>query len=399
MRPNWKSIGILLLILLFGAALLHAASVKSYDRKIREQKRALKKLEKDLKEQKQQIKDLKVQERGVLNSISLLERNIVQTREFIDGLSANVSLMSQSADAYQVQIDSMTVSLQAQKKMMSYRIRKLYMKGDPVYGKLGELIRFQGNLSRYVLYVQSLLESDQQLVDRIVTTQNELESKKKFLQARLWELEQVKAKKSKEQEELNGKVASQKGFLDNLVSSREMQQKALDEYVANQRMLQKLIQRLEKQRKAAAKKKNPKKPAPKVKQLAASSKCWPMRGSIISKYGRQRHAVLKTVTRNLGIEIRGRKTSAVKAAAPGTVAMVTEIQGHGTGVIIDHGDANYTVYGHLENIKIKEGDKVKRCQEFANPGDDDSMNGVKLYFQVSEGVKTVDPLKWLKNAR
>ncbi len=162
-----------------------------------------------------------------------------------------------------------------------------------------------------------------------------------------------------------------------------------------------LISKLERQRKAAqkaGKKKNLSKNN-KIKQIAAKNKCWPMRGQIISRYGRQRHSVLKTVTRNLGIEIKGQRSSSVKAAAPGVVAMVTSIQGHGQGIIVDHGGSYYTVYAHLANIRVKEGDEIRRCQEMGNPSDEDSMNGVKLYFQVTEGTQTKDPLKWLEKAR
>jgi septal ring factor EnvC (AmiA/AmiB activator) len=98
----------------------------------------------------------------------------------------------------------------------------------------------------------------------------------------------------------------------------------------------------------------------------------------------------------LGIEIRGKRGKMVKAAAPGTVVMVSEIDGRGPSVIIEHEGGTYSVYGHLRTIRVQEGKVVQKCEEIGEVGDIASLNGIKLYFQVSEGTQTVDPLQWLK---
>ena len=35
-------------------------------------------------------------------------------------------------------------------------------------------------------------------------------------------------------------------------------------------------------------------------------------------------------------------------------------------------------------------------EEIGEVGDMASLNGIKLYFQISEGTRTLDPLQWLK---
>ena len=108
------------------------------------------------------------------------------------------------------------------------------------------------------------------------------------------------------------------------------------------------------------------------------------------------HPVLHIMTRNLGVEIRGKKGDKIKAAAAGNVVMVTEIDGRGPSVIIEHEGGVYSVYGHMSSIRVKEGDRVGNCEDIGTVGDLASLNGIKLYFQISEGTDTVDPLKWLK---
>mgnify|MGYP006353749499 FL=1 len=87
----------------------------------------------------------------------------------------------------------------------------------------------------------------------------------------------------------------------------------------------------------------------------------------------------------------------MKAAAHGTVALVSEIDGRGPSVIIEHPDGFFSVYGHLEKILVKEGDSVTNCQEIGIVGDVASLNGIKLYFQVSAGIEPLDPLQWVKS--
>ena len=50
----------------------------------------------------------------------------------------------------------------------------------------------------------------------------------------------------------------------------------------------------------------------------------------------------------------------------------------------------------MRSIRVKEGDRVGNCEDIGTVGDLASLNGIKLYFQISEGTDTVDPLKWLK---
>jgi septal ring factor EnvC (AmiA/AmiB activator) len=99
---------------------------------------------------------------------------------------------------------------------------------------------------------------------------------------------------------------------------------------------------------------------------------------------------------HLGTEIKGQKGESVKAAAAGTVAMIANLPGHGPSVILDHKGTYFSVYGHLAEIKVKEGQEVKNCQEIGTVGNAESTNGYKLFFQVYKGTQTQDPMAWLK---
>ena len=223
----------------------------------------------------------------------------------------------------------------------------------------------------------------------------------------------------------------QERMLNSLKHDKAVQRMALKEFERNQKTMLALIKKLEERRKreieeakraeaarlAALKKKekaaekkreaDKKREAEKTHQSEIAKKtiqvvpfkgpkCMPLDGPVISEYGLQEHPVLHIMTRNLGVEIRGKRGGRIRAAAAGTIAMVSEIDGRGPSVIIEHEGGIYTVYGHMKTINVQEGKSVKKCEEIGEVGDIASLNGIKLYFQVSEGTQTVDPLQWLK---
>jgi septal ring factor EnvC (AmiA/AmiB activator) len=110
------------------------------------------------------------------------------------------------------------------------------------------------------------------------------------------------------------------------------------------------------------------------------------------------HPDLKTKTKNLGVEIQAKSATKVKAARSGVIAQIVDLPGKGTSIIVDHGDSYYSVYGRLSRSKVKVGQKVNSCQEIANIGVA-SKSKPRLFFQVSKGVKTINPRDWLRNAQ
>lgn len=104
----------------------------------------------------------------------------------------------------------------------------------------------------------------------------------------------------------------------------------------------------------------------------------------------------------------GDKTSPVYAVADGTVsaAGVGVLAGHsGSIIVIDHGilkdkngsDRTLTNYGHLSQILVKRGQKVKAGQLIARQGATGNVTGVHLHLGVRFNGVYADPKVWLKN--
>ena len=403
----------IILCLLVG---LSFGAPKKTDAQIKEQRTALKKLETDLAKKRKELALLETEEKGVLNTISLLDQNLNQTRTYIQELSKSEILVQGAVRQLSRDLDSLDRQIRERKEVMRKRIRTLYEKGrsseaEVLYGLLTQ----KGNPERQVYWVHHLLYQDQEQVNTLLRLMRERDEKKKQEISHLQELSQLRHKKNAEEKGLVTQMSGQEKMLLSLKHDKAMQRRALEEFERNQKTMLGIKAELEARKEAAAKKaeaerkakkakekkkkakeKVVEKPKPTVTTTLKGPKCMPLEGEVISRYGLQEHPVLHIATRNLGIEIRGKRGKMVKAAAPGTVVMVSEIDGRGPSVIIEHEGGTYSVYGHLRSIRVQEGKVVQKCEEIGEVGDIASLNGIKLYFQVSEGTQTVDPLQWLK---
>lgn len=392
-----------------------AAAPKKTDAQIKEQRTALKKLESDLAKKREELLLLETEEKGVLNTISLLDQNLNQTRVYITELSKNERLVQQAVEQLKQDIDSLDNRIHVRKEAMKLRIRKLYVNGRYSEAEvLYRLLTREGNPERQAYWVHRVLNEDRVQVELLASMMAERDAKKHDAEEHLVELNSLREKKSREEKGLVSQMSNQEQMLLSLKHDKAMQKRALQEFERNQKVMQALIAKLEAKRKkeiedakkaeaarkAKQKKQKEKKVVEKPKKTIAGSvkgpKCMPLEGEIISNYGLQEHPVLHIATRNLGVEIRGKRGAAIRAAAPGTVVMVAEIDGRGPSVIIEHEGGTYSVYGHMRSIRVQEGKEVRNCEEIGEVGDIASLNGIKLYFQVSEGTQTVDPLQWLK---
>lgn len=122
---------------------------------------------------------------------------------------------------------------------------------------------------------------------------------------------------------------------------------------------------------------------------------WPItNGKIFRKFGENKNSKLNTVTLNYGIDIKASKDLNVKAVSDGVVSIIDYIPGFGSVLIISHKDEYRTVYSHLSQIFVKEGDKIKNGQLIATVGE--SLDGTILHFEIWNGRQNINPEIWLR---
>lgn len=122
---------------------------------------------------------------------------------------------------------------------------------------------------------------------------------------------------------------------------------------------------------------------------------WPIsKGKVVRKFGESLNPKLKTLTVNYGIDIRASGDMSVKCVAEGVVSAVEWLPGYGTVLIISHKGNYRTVYGHLSEVFVKEGDKLNTGGVIAKVGE--SVEGNILHFEVWNARQNVNPEIWLR---
>ncbi len=122
---------------------------------------------------------------------------------------------------------------------------------------------------------------------------------------------------------------------------------------------------------------------------------WPVQGRVGARFGKQLHPRFQTVTVRNGMEIEAPLDTPVGAVYDGQVVFASWFEGYGKLLIIGHPHNVYSLYGHLSEINVNEGDLVRRGKEVATVGDTGSISGPTLYFEIRENGIPVDPELWL----
>lgn len=122
---------------------------------------------------------------------------------------------------------------------------------------------------------------------------------------------------------------------------------------------------------------------------------WPIsKGKVVRGFGESLNPKLKTLTVNYGIDIRASGDLSVKSVGEGVVSAVEWLPGYGTVLIMSLKGNFRTVYGHLSEVFVKEGDKINTGGLIGKVSE--GVDGNILHFELWNGRQNVDPLTWLK---
>jgi septal ring factor EnvC (AmiA/AmiB activator) len=124
----------------------------------------------------------------------------------------------------------------------------------------------------------------------------------------------------------------------------------------------------------------------------------PVKGKIVSLFGKFKNTRYQVLNFRSGIEIQTERGEPIAAVFAGKILYADWFKGYGNMIIIDHGENYYTVYAHVEEAFKSTGDAVEAGEVIATVGDSGSITGPKLYFEVRHHGKPLDPMQWLETS-
>lgn len=122
----------------------------------------------------------------------------------------------------------------------------------------------------------------------------------------------------------------------------------------------------------------------------------PVSSSVSGAFGTQRKFNGLVVSVHHGLDYRAQLGTRVSAANRGTVLLARNLFFEGNCVVVDHGQGLLTLYMHLSEINVHEGDKVARGQEIGLSGATGRATGPHLHMAVRWQGIYVNPVVMLK---
>lgn len=129
---------------------------------------------------------------------------------------------------------------------------------------------------------------------------------------------------------------------------------------------------------------------------------WPIAAiKVISTYFHDSSYPFRYLFEHPGIDLPTKVGTPVAAAAPGYVAWVRTTRFYGNNIMIAHRDNLNTIYAHLSQFSVKEGEYVKRGDIIGYSGGAPGMQGAGLstgphvHFETRENGLPVDPIGYL----
>ena len=121
----------------------------------------------------------------------------------------------------------------------------------------------------------------------------------------------------------------------------------------------------------------------------------PVRGAYMSGFGDRQDPFTGGSAIHQGVDIATNRGEPVAATAAGVVEKAEWSGDLGNMVEISHQSGYRTVYGHLERVLVRPGQRVKRGEHIGLVGATGRATGPHLHYEVRVGERPVNPLEYI----
>jgi murein hydrolase activator len=372
----WRTASFLALCAVVGLMVAVRAQNEPLTKRIAERLASLRREADDLAKQEKSLltdlRKLEVDRQIKTEELVAVEADLKATEQQLAVTTARASALRQSAESQQPEIDE--------------RLVHLYKMGRAGYWRLLLDIEDVQALGRAYRTASALSTFDRNRVQQHARTLAALEQERSSLQIRAGDFAQLQTRAATARSALDRSVASAAALVKSIESRRDLTAQFASELdAANLRLQSALAQNAS----AAAAVAVPLRPF-------RGELPWPADGIVVQRFGRQGSTRVSGITFNRnGIEISLAEGQPVAAVHGGTVTNAGPFTAFGQLVIIDHGGAAVSLYGHLASIGVNKGDRVLPGATVGLSGRNPAGNPA-LYFELRIDGTPVDPLQWLR---
>lgn len=122
----------------------------------------------------------------------------------------------------------------------------------------------------------------------------------------------------------------------------------------------------------------------------------PVGGDVTSGFGLRRILNGQERSPHTGVDLRAPEGTPIRATNRGVVVLVDELFFSGIMVVLDHGWGMFSMYSHLSEALVHQGDRVSKGEILGLAGSTGRVTGPHLDWRIRLNGVRVDPLSLLK---
>jgi septal ring factor EnvC (AmiA/AmiB activator) len=367
----------------------------------RAERRRLEQVRREAAEKRAQASKLKVRENAAVGQLRRTERELRRTRDRLRRLQQRRSTLDAQLEVTAANLERSIASLGAQRQRLRERLRSSYKTGPARdLEVLLSTTSFAQLLARWD-FLTMVAQQDRILLESVRAEKEEVEHQKARLEQNLGEVEANAQRTTGEQRKLDQLRTRRATDVRSIQTQRQAFEAAAAELERTARRIQALLARLERQRREEAQRARDqgRDPQPYSGDFARGQGQldWPVRGEVVARFGIATHPRFGTQIQNDGIDIAAPVGTAVRAVAKGRVDFASDdYEGVGGMIVLNHGDGYYTLYSHLSEVSVRNAQEVQPGQVIGRVGEEGSLRGPALHFEVRKGSTALDPGDWLR---
>lgn len=332
------------------------------------------------------LEKLKKEEGSILNDIYKIELRYEKAVIENNKIKLQVKRSEEKINKKNVEKKKLETEIDKSKKNLEQILRLLYKIGGNAYLKFFIRINNLDQLfENYRLFI-SLINYKSDEINKLKVNIQRLLEVKKELEGYHTNLKNLQKKKELKLRDIRNLKQSKMVLIRKINNDRDQYMRLLDELEAEAAHLNKLIFGKPLKRRLGI-----------IDLERIKGKLnWPIKGKVVSFFGKKRSTKFDTYIINNGIKIQPGSSDQVMSIYPGEVVFADYYKGYGNLIIIQHAKNLYTLYGHCDKMFKHKGDNVNKGEVISLAGDSGSTYGKSLYFEIRTDLKPQNPLKWLR---
>ena len=390
----------ILAVLLVAVVVPASAQQPKKDDRLQAEQKRLQETERQIKEQREKAEQARRRETSLLAELEEIDGRLATKQREVKQLDVRIRKAQDDVQGLRGEIRRLEGDRTGQQDALARRLRVIY-KVHAQGGALPLILSSDDPVARAatVRHLSRLAALDARIIREYRVTSDRLGDKRAREESRQEELAALRAEAKREQSEVDRDAAKRRVLLAKVRDERAYHERMVGELTEAARRLEAFIRDLQSRQRRLAKVPPPK---PGIETPGAGFGTlrgrlpWPTDGRVVATFGAQVHPRFGTRTFKNGVDIAAVEGTDVAAVFPGHVVYTGWFKGYGNLIILDHGNDYFTLYAHVADILVREGDDVKQGQRIGTVGDTGSLTGARLYFEVRYQGKPLDPEQWLR---